>query len=73
MEMGVSLGWERWAGDEGAIVALDHFGASAPAGTILKEFGFTADAVAAVGRRVVREGFHGRVAAPPAPHARTHE
>ncbi len=73
VEMGVSLGWERWAGDEGAIVALDHFGASAPAGTILKEFGFTADAVAAVGRRVVREGLHGRVAAPPAPHARTHE
>ena len=29
------------------------------------EFGFTADAVAAIGRRVVREGFRGRVAAPP--------
>jgi transketolase len=68
VEIGVSLGWERWAGDEGAIVALDHFGTSAPAGTILEEFGFTADAVAAVGRRVVREGFHGRVAAPPVPH-----
>ncbi|HSW41746.1 MAG TPA: transketolase [Patescibacteria group bacterium] len=68
VEIGVSLGWERWAGDEGAIVALDRFGTSAPAGTILREFGFTADAVAAVGRRVVREGFRGRVAAPPAPH-----
>jgi transketolase len=68
VEMGVSLGWERWAGDEGAIVALDHFGTSAPAGTILREFGFTADAVAAIGRRVVREGLRGRVAAPPAPH-----
>jgi transketolase len=66
--MGVSLGWERWAGDEGAIVALDHFGTSAPAGTILREFGFTADAVADVGRRVVRDGFRGRVAAPPSPH-----
>ncbi len=68
VEMGVPLGWERWAGDEGAIVALDHFGASAPVGAILTAFGFTADAVADVGRRVVREGFHGRVAAPPAPH-----
>jgi transketolase len=68
VELGVSLGWERWAGDEGAIVALDHFGTSAPAGTILREFGFTADAVAAIGRRVVREGFRGRVAAPSAPH-----
>ena len=69
VEIGVSLGWERWAGDEGAIVALDHFGTSAPAATILCEFGFTAEAVADVGRRVVHEGFRGRVAAPPAPHA----
>jgi transketolase len=68
VEIGVSLGWERWTGDQGAIVALDHFGTSAPAGTILRELGFTTDAVAAVGRRVVREGFHGRVAAPPSPH-----
>ena len=68
VEIGVSLGWERWAGDEGAIVALDHFGTSAPAGTILKELGFTAEHVAEVGRTVVREGFHGRVAAPPSPH-----
>jgi transketolase len=59
--------------DEEAIVALDHFGASAPAGTILKEFGFTADALAAVGRRVVREGFHGRVAAPPPTQGHTND
>jgi len=68
VEIGVSLGWERWAGDEGAIVALDHFGTSAPAGTILKELRFTAEHVAEVGRTVVREGFRGRVAAPPSPH-----
>jgi transketolase len=71
VELGVSLGWERWTGDEGAIVALDHFGTSAPADTILEAFGFTADAVAAVGRRV-REGFRGRVAAPPSPHPGGH-
>ncbi len=68
VEMGVSLGWERWAGDEGAIVALDHFGASAPAATILDAFGFTAAHVAEVGRRVVRDGLRGRVPAPPSPH-----
>ena len=56
VEAGVSLGWERWVGDEGAIVGLDHFGASAPAGTIFERFGFTTDRVADVGRRVVREG-----------------
>ncbi|HEY4753146.1 MAG TPA: transketolase C-terminal domain-containing protein, partial [Candidatus Limnocylindrales bacterium] len=70
VEVGVSLGWDRWAGDEGAIIALDHFGASAPAGTIFKEFGFTADHVADVARRVVRDGFRGRVPAGPGPHGR---
>ena len=60
VEAGVSQGWERWAGDEGAILGLDRFGASAPAGTILKAFGFTADNVASIGRRVVREGLRGR-------------
>ena len=61
VEAGVSQGWERWAGDEGAILGLDRFGASAPAGTILKAFGFTVENVASVGRRVVREGLSGRV------------
>jgi transketolase len=61
VEVGVSLGWERWVGDEGAIIGLDHFGASAPAGTIFEHFGFTADRVADVGRRVVRDDLRGRV------------
>ncbi|MFL5685561.1 MAG: transketolase [Chloroflexota bacterium] len=61
VEVGVSLGWERWVGDEGAIIGLDHFGASAPAGTIFEHFGFTADRVADVGRRVVRDGLKGRI------------
>ena len=61
VEIGVSLGWERWVGDEGAIIGLDHFGASAPAGTIFEHFGFTADHVADVARKVVRDGLHGRI------------
>ncbi len=61
VEIGVSLGWERWVGDEGAIIGLDHFGASAPAGTIFEHFGFTTDRVVDVGRRVVRDGLHGRI------------
>ena len=63
VEIGITLGWERYVGKEGAIIGLDHFGASAPAGTIFKEFGFTVDRVADVGRRVVREGLHGRMKA----------
>jgi transketolase len=61
VEVGVSLGWERWVGDEGAIIGLDHFGASAPAGTIFEHFGFTAARVAEIGRRVVQDGLRGRI------------
>ncbi|HEX7398275.1 MAG TPA: transketolase [Candidatus Limnocylindrales bacterium] len=73
VEIGVSLGWERWAGDEGAIVALDHFGASAPAATIFEKFGFTVERVTAVGRAVVRDGLRGRVPTlVPSPHGEVH-
>jgi transketolase len=72
VEIGVSLGWERYAGDDGAIVALDHFGASAPAATIFEQLGFTTDRVADVGRRVVREGLRGRVPPQAAGHVPGH-
>ena len=61
VEAGVSLGWDRWVGDEGAIVGLDHFGASAPAGTIFEKFGFSVDRVAAVARDVVAGKLHGPI------------
>jgi transketolase len=61
VEIGASFGWERWVGDDGAIVGLDHFGASAPAGTIFERFGFTAERVTDVARRVVHEGLRGRI------------
>jgi transketolase len=59
IEAGASFGWERWVGDEGAIVGIDHFGASAPAGTIFEHLGFTPDRITEVARRVVRDGLHG--------------
>jgi len=61
VEAGVSLGWERYAGDAGAIIGLDHFGASAPAPAIFTNLGFTVDRVADVARRVVRGELRGRV------------
>jgi transketolase len=61
VEAGASFGWERYAGDEGAMVGIDHFGASAPAGTIFAKLGFTAERVADVARGVVRDGLRGRV------------
>ena len=45
VEAAVSFGWERWVGESGEVVGLDHFGASAPAGTIFEQFGFTAENV----------------------------
>ena len=45
VEAGVTFGWDRWVGDGGQVIGIDRFGASAPAGTIFEEFGFTADNV----------------------------
>jgi len=45
VEAGVTFGWERYAGDGGVIIGIDHFGASAPAGILFEQFGFTADNV----------------------------
>jgi len=45
VEAAVSFGWQRWVGDGGEVIGLDHFGASAPAGTIFEQFGFTAENV----------------------------
>ncbi|MEW5991275.1 MAG: transketolase [Chloroflexota bacterium] len=61
IEAGVALGWERYAGDEGVIVGLDRFGASAPAATIFEQLGFTVERVADVARRVARGELRGRV------------
>jgi transketolase len=57
------FGWERYAGDEGLIVGIDRFGASSPAEKIFEAFGLTADPVTDLGRKVVREGLHGRALA----------
>ncbi len=38
--------WYRWVGDEGDILGIDRFGASAPAEDLIVRFGFTAERVA---------------------------
>jgi transketolase len=45
VEAGVSLGWERWVGDEGDILSLDHFGVSAPGQVAMETLGFRVDNV----------------------------
>ena len=45
IEAGVTTGWREYVGDAGISIGLNHFGASASAGTLFQEFGFTAEAV----------------------------
>ena len=45
IEAGVSQGWHRFVGTDGIVMGIDHFGASAPANTLYREFGLTADRV----------------------------
>jgi transketolase len=39
VEAGISLGWERYVGNRGAVVGINRFGASAPGGTVMKNYG----------------------------------
>jgi transketolase len=56
VEAACSFGWERWVGPDGDVLSVERFGASAPGGQVLKEYGFTVDnvverALALVGRK----------------------
>jgi transketolase len=53
IEQASALGWARYVGDGGAIVAMNTFGASAPLKQLVEKFGFTPDSVAEVAREVV--------------------
>jgi transketolase len=50
VEAGIAMPWHDLVGDSGRIVSLEHFGASADYKTLYKEFGITAEAVAAAAR-----------------------
>ena len=41
VEAGSPMGWEQYVGNSGAIIGIKGFGASAPGGTVMKQFGFT--------------------------------
>jgi transketolase len=56
IEAGITMGWERWVGNDpaqGAVIGIDHFGASAPYKRIYEEFGLTSGAVAAKARELM--------------------
>lgn len=45
VEAGIAQGWREYVGDSGIVISLDHFGASAGAGKLFSEFGFTAERI----------------------------
>jgi transketolase len=53
VEAASPIGWHRWAGDEGAVIGVERFGASAPGQEVLAHLGFTADHVAAAALRLL--------------------
>jgi transketolase len=52
VEAGVTDGWRKYVGLEGAVVGIDRFGESAPAGDLFRHFGFTPENVAKAVRSV---------------------
>jgi len=41
IEAGTTLGWHRWVGDQGVVIGIDRFGASAPGEVVMAEYGLT--------------------------------
>ena len=62
VEAAVPMGWREVVGDAGRIISINHYGASAAAGTLFSEFGFSAETVAAAARESIEAA--GSFAAP---------
>jgi transketolase len=55
IEAGVTTGWQKFVGHAGVMIGINHFGASAPAEVLEKEYGFTPDAVS---KKIKAHKFH---------------
>lgn len=55
IEAGATLGWWKYVGQDGAVIGLDRFGASAPGKIVLEKLGFTAENVAAKAKELVKQ------------------
>ncbi len=51
IEAGATFGWDRWVGNRGYCFGIDHFGTSAPAADIAKEYGFTPENIAQIAQQ----------------------
>lgn len=59
VEAGVSQGWHKFVGDQGVVIAVDTFGASAPGDIVMQEYGFTTKNICAHARALLEKIKHG--------------
>ena len=55
IEAASPFGWERYVGLEGAIIGVNHFGASAPGPIVMREFGFTPEHIVETAKAVLKQ------------------
>ena len=55
IEAGVAQSWYQFIGDSGVAVSLEHFGASASASVLFKEFGFTIENIVAAAKESMKK------------------
>jgi len=55
IEMASPFGWERYSGDEGRVLGINHFGASAPGEKLMEEYGFTVSNVVSMFKELIKE------------------
>ncbi len=55
VEAGISQGWERFVGERGKIISIEHFGASAPGSTVMRKNGFTVENVCKYAKSILRK------------------
>ncbi len=53
VEAGVAQGWERWVGDRGGVIAVEHYGVSALGDSVLERYGFNVDNLVARGKALL--------------------
>lgn len=55
VEAGIAQGWSKYVGDQGAVLSIEHYGASAPYHVLFEKFGFTVENVVAHAKKLLSE------------------
>ena len=54
VEAGISMGWGQYVGNNGAVISINRFGASAPGATVLKKYGVKTSTIVAKAKEVLK-------------------